>query len=146
MSYTRSYFHIVFSTKYRQRTIQMDRRSRLYAYMTKTIQNKKSDLIKINGMENHIHILLDLHSTVALAEMVKTIKQTATEFIKKTFVLPMFEGWASEYYACSVSPSHVPAVKQYIQNQEEHHSQKNFENEMEEFVKKMGMTLYKDEF
>ena len=124
----------------------MDRRDRLYAYITKTVQNKKSDLIIINGMDNHIHILLNLHSTVSLAEMVKTIKQTATEFIKKTFILPMFEGWASEYYACSVSPSHVTAVKQYIENQEEHHSGKNFENEMEEFVKKMGMTIYKDEF
>lgn len=145
MSKTRSYHHIVFSPKFRRKVIALDRKERLYAYITKVIQNKKSTLVKINGMEDHIHILLDLHPTVALADMVKTIKQSSSKRLSETNYLPLFEGWASEYYACSVSPSHVEAVKGYIAGQQEHHKSKDYVNEVEDFVTKMGLTLYKDE-
>lgn len=144
MSYTRSYFHIVFGTKRRIPCIAKDRKSRLYAYIINIIKNHQSELIAINGMEQHIHILLDLHPNVALATMVKTIKQFSSKWISESFILPLFEGWAPEYYACSVSPSHVEAVKSYIDNQESHHSQKTYENEVKDFVDKMGMSLYED--
>ena len=144
MSYTRSYFHIVFGTKYHIKCISRDRKSRLYAYITNSIKNKKSSRIAINGMEEHVHILVDLHPTVSLADLVKTIKQTSSRWLTETFLLPLFEGWSSEYYACSVSPSHVKAIEEYIANQEIHHSQKEYKNEMKDFVEKMGMTLYQD--
>lgn len=143
MSYTRSYFHIVFGTKFHQRTINMDRRERIYGYLTNIIKNKKSTSIAINGMEEHIHILLDLHPSVALADMVKSIKQSSSKWISGLFILPMFEGWAPEYYASSVSPAHVERVKAYINGQEEHHSRQDFEREMDEYVKKLGFEIYR---
>ena len=145
MSYTRSYFHIVFGTKFRARTIFPDRKSRVYAYISNIISGKKSTKIAINGMGDHIHILLDLHPTVALADIVKSIKQSSSKWINANMILPMFEGWGSEYYASSVSPSHVDAVKEYIDNQETHHLGKDYEQEMADFVRKMGMQKYEDE-
>ena len=142
MSKTSCYFHIVFGTKFRQKTIFPDRKSRLYQYIASIIKNKKSELIIINGVENHIHILMNLHPTVALADMVRDIKSNSSKMIQQTFCLPMFEGWAKEYFASSVSPAHVDAVKTYIENQEAHHKTKEFESEIMDFAAKMGMTLY----
>ena len=145
MSKTICYHHIVFGTKSRGRTISREKKEKLYSFITKIIQNKKSDLIAINGMEDHIHILLNLHPSVALADMVKAIKQSSSRKITETFYLPLFEGWASEYYACSVSPSHLEAVKSYIRKQEDHHKEKEYTHEIKSFVSKMGLTLYRDE-
>ena len=145
MSRTRNYLHIVFGTKYRENTIQMDRRSRLYGYITKIVQNKKSDLLIINGVGDHVHLLIDLHSTVSLSEMVQAVKQSSSKWIRENMVFPMFEGWSSEYYACSVSPSHIGGIRQYISGQELHHGMKDFREEVNDFVTKMGLSLYKDE-
>ena len=144
MSYTRSYFHIVFSTKKRQRTIPLDRRERINQYISGVIKNKNCEPIKVNGIEDHIHILLNLHPTVALADIVRLIKQSSSKMITQTFCCPMWEGWESEYFASSVSPSHVEKVKEYIIQQEEHHKGKDFGSEAEEFVRKMGMEMYRD--
>lgn len=145
MSYTRSYHHIVFGTKYRNKCLLTDSKERIYSYITQIIKNTKSIKVEINGIEDHLHILIDLHPTVALAEIVRAIKQSSSKWIRDNQILPKFEGWASEYYACSVSPAHVEAIKNYINNQEEHHKHKGYEVEIREFVRKMGMVLYKDE-
>ncbi|MCH5218660.1 MAG: IS200/IS605 family transposase [Muribaculaceae bacterium] len=145
MSKTRSYFHIVFSTKFRIKCIAHDRKERLYQYITGTVKNKKSEMIQINGVEDHIHMLINLHPTVALADLVKAVKQSSSKRLQETHYLPLFDGWTSEYFACSVSPSHVDAVKEYICSQEEHHSHKDFVSEVTDFVHKMGMEVYQDE-
>lgn len=145
MSRTRCYFHIVFGTKYRARTIPLDKKETLYKYITGIVKNLKSDLIRINGVENHVHLLIDLNPTVALADMVKNIKQSSSKMLNQTFIFPLWEGWASEYYACSVSPAHVPMIKEYIDKQEEHHLATDYVTEVRSFVSKMGMTLYNDE-
>lgn len=145
MSKTRSYFHIVFSTKHRYKCLFRDRKEKLYQYITGIIKNKKSELLIINGMEDHIHILINLHPTVALSDMVKVIKQSSSKRIQETMFFPLFDGWTSEYFACSVSPSHIKGVKEYIEKQEEHHSIKEYEEEVVDFVTKMGLEVYKDE-
>ena len=122
----------------------MDRKSRLYSYISATIKNKKCTLIDINGMEEHVHLLIDLNPTVALSDLIKLVKQSSSRWISDSNLFPFYEGWASEYYACSVSPGHVDAVKRYIENQREHHEGKDYGQEMQEFVNKMGMKLYTD--
>lgn len=144
MSYTRSYHHIVFGTHCRLRCITRDRKERLYSYIAKIIDNNKCALIAINGMEEHVHILVNVHPTVALAELVKAIKQSSSRWITRTFSLPLFEGWAKEYFACSVSPAHVEPVKSYIMSQETHHAGKDYNMEMGEFVERMGFDRYEE--
>lgn len=145
MSKTRNYLHIVFGTKYHQKTIPLNKKDKLYTYIAGIIKNKKSTPIAINGMENHIHLLIDLHPTIALADMIKDIKVSSSKMLQHTFLFPLYEGWASEYFACSVSPSHTDKVKEYIENQEVHHNGREYKTEMEEFVKKIGFVLYNDD-
>ena len=145
MSKTHIYCHIVFGTKRRERTIPLDRKKELYAYIWKIIQNKKCTLVRINGVEDHVHILLDLHPTAALADLVRDIKTSSSHWLNSTGIFIHFKGWGREYYASSVSPENVEACKQYIISQEEHHLGAKFEDEIQDLARKWGMGYYEDD-
>ena len=73
-TYTQVYYHIVFSTKNRERHLVEDRREDLFRYVWGIIKNKKSHLYRINGVDDHVHVVTSLHPTVCLSDMVKDIK------------------------------------------------------------------------
>lgn len=75
MSRVNAIFHIVINTHNRQMTIRNDHREDLYRYIWKIIKNNDCVLYRINGLPNHLHILLDLKPTLALSDLVRQIKQ-----------------------------------------------------------------------
>ena len=74
MSKVTAYYHIVFCTKRREMTIPLAYKEDLYRFIWKEIKDLKCDLIRIGGIQNHVHILLNLHPTVALATLMQNIK------------------------------------------------------------------------
>lgn len=90
MSKTNSYHHIVISTYCRKKTITELHKKDLYAYILGILNNKKCKLIRINGTGNHIHILLNLNPTIALSDIVKTVKQSTSLWLKKLRVFSSF--------------------------------------------------------
>jgi len=77
-SYRQHLYHIVFRTKDSKPTIKHDKSDQLYAYITGLIKNKDSHLYRINGVENHIHILTDMHPLIAPADFVKDMKVSSS--------------------------------------------------------------------
>ena len=145
MSKTHIYCHIVFGTKRRERTIFPENKKELYKYIWGIITNKNCTLLRINGVEDHVHILIDLHPSVALAELVRDIKTSCSHWIKGNHIFPYFNGWGKEYYASSLSPEDIEACKQYIISQEEHHRAKRFEDEMKDLSVRWGLAWYEDD-
>ena len=139
MSKTNSYFHIVINTYCRKMTITEERKKELYAYILGILNNKKCKLIRINGIGNHVHILLNLNPTIALSDIVKTIKQSSSLWMKASDHFPNFDSWGKEYFAYSVSPEGVEAVRNYIIGQEQHHTTVKFENELRELCIRAGI-------
>ena len=125
MSYIVALYHIVFSTKGREATLDKEHRAELFSFIAGIVKRKGCKPIIVNGGVDHVHILLDLSSTMTLSEMVKEIKRSSTLWIKERKIFPMFSHWESEYGAFSVSKSHRDAVYSYIMNQEQHHSHLN---------------------
>ena len=82
MSYTKTYYHIILRTKRSEMSISQKNVSSLYKYIWGIIKNKKGKLYRINGMEDHIHILSDLHPSVSLADYIKTIKVATSLWLK----------------------------------------------------------------
>ncbi len=76
MSYTRLLYHIVFRTKHGKNTIPEQHEKELYAYIMGIINNKKSKLYRIGGTENHIHLLVDIHTTFAVSDFMKELKES----------------------------------------------------------------------
>ena len=101
-------------------------RQELYKYISGIIENKKCHLYRINGVENHIHILTHLHPTVSLSSFTKDIKMGSTDYIKKERIFRNFRGWQEGYGAFTYSLKEKNRLIEYIKNQEEHHRIKTF--------------------
>ena len=102
MSYIVALYHIVFSTKGREATLDKEHRAELFSFIAGIVKRKGCKPIIVNGGVDHVHILLDLSSTMTLSEVVKEIKRSSTLWIKERQIFPMFSHWESEYGAFSV--------------------------------------------
>ncbi len=134
-TYTQILYQIVFSTKYRGNTLTKEDRKDFYKYIWGILEQKKCHLYRINGTENHIHILTHLHPSIALSELVKDIKVAGSKFIKEKKLFPEFNGWQVGYGAFTYSIGKKDALIEYIKNQEEHHRILTFEEEYKALLK-----------
>jgi REP element-mobilizing transposase RayT len=105
---------------------------RLYSYIAGVLKKKGCHLYRINGVEDHLHIATHLHPSVALADLVKDIKLSSSEFIKDNNIFPSFAGWQTGYGAFTYSISAKESLITYIINQKEHHRKITFK---EEYIK-----------
>jgi REP element-mobilizing transposase RayT len=110
-----------------------DGRRRLYGYLKKLIQEKNIELIAIGGVEDHVHILVKIHSTHSVAKFVGYLKSFSSKFVKKNGERCNDFAWQKGYGSFSVSSSIVDRVRNYINNQEEHHKKSSFDRELEFF-------------
>jgi len=134
MSYTKLLYHIVFRTKYGKNIIPEQHEKELYAYIMGIISNKKSKLYRIGGVENHLHLLIDIHPTFAVSDFMKELKEYSSKWLAKNPNFPDFEGWAMSFAAFSYNLSDKQKIINYIKNQKEHHKTVSFEEEYRQFL------------
>jgi len=138
-TYTQIYYHIVFSTKDRQKSLVESGREELFRYIWGIIENKQGHLYRINGVEDHLHILCDLHPTIALADLVKTIKGASWHWIREQGIFPEFVQWQEGYGAFTHSLAEKERIMEYIKNQIEHHRHVTFQEELRNLLTEMGI-------
>lgn len=112
---------------------------RLYSYMAGIIKGLDAMPLQIGGDEDHVHVLTSLKSKHRLDYFLRDLKADSSEWIHKE-ITKMFE-WQKGYGAFSVSPTAVPAVREYILNQKEHHRRKDFQTEYVELLSKAGIAF-----
>ncbi len=134
-TYTQIIYQIVFSTKNRERTITKEGREELYKYIAGILKNKHCHLYRINGVDDHLHIVMHLHPSVALSHLIKDVKLATTDFIKKKGIFKKFNGWQDGYGAFTYSINEKDRLIEYVKNQEEHHKIKTFRDEYIELLK-----------
>jgi REP element-mobilizing transposase RayT len=135
-SLVKNYIHIVFSTKLRAPIIHAPYNIELYSYLGGICNNLESQVIKIGGYSDHVHILCMLSKKMALAKLIEELKSHSSKWMKtKDQSLKNFY-WQDGYGAFSVNPKDVDIVIAYIENQQEHHSNKTFQQEYRAFLKK----------
>ena len=130
MAYTQILYHIVLRTKHSELTIAQEDVSPLYKYIWGIIKNKKGTLYRINGIEDHIHILSDLHPSIALADFIKSIKVATSLWMKQSPDFPYFRGWEEGYAAFTYSYKEKEVLINYIKKQQEHHQKENTRDEL----------------
>lgn len=140
-SYRQLLYHLVFRTKESKPVLDKDKTPELYAYIGGIIKNKNSHLYRINGVENHLHILTDLHPSIALADFMRDIKGSSSYWINNNKLFPLFEGWAEGYGSFTCSYMDVGRLIDYIKNQEEHHRKKTFEEEYRYLIMESGIKI-----
>ena len=135
-TYAQNVIHAVFSTKDRRKVIPGEFQPRLWAYAAGVWKNAGIFVHAIGGMEDHIHLLIQVPPALALSKVILTIKSNSSRWAHE-------QGqkleWQQGYAAFSVSASIVPAVVRYIRNQEAHHKKMSFEVEFLALLKKHGV-------
>lgn len=138
-TYRQIFYHIIFGTKHRQKTINEKNETELYKYIWGILNNKKCKLYKINGMPEHIHIFFDLHPSVNLSSLVKDIKIASNLWMKESGLFHEFDGWQEGYGAFTVSFKEKETIINYIKNQKEHHKIESFGDEFKRLLKENGI-------
>jgi len=138
-TYTQIYIHVVFAVSGRQSLIPKEHKIEIYKYMTGVIHNKKQKVMSIEGMADHVHLLIGLSPEIALSDLVKDVKEASSRFINnKKWVRGHFS-WQRGFGAFSYSRSQVSTVAKYIENQERHHSKRSFRDEYVELLRKFDV-------
>ena len=135
-TFSQIYIQSVFAVSNRQSLIKPEFKEELYKYMTGIVRNNGQKLISINGMSDHVHILIGLKPAMALANLVRDIKADSSNFINhKKWVRGRFS-WQEGYGAFSYGHSQLDTIIRYIQNQEHHHRRRSFKDEYLAWLKK----------
>jgi len=111
----------------------------LFKYLWGILKNKNCHLYRINGVEDHIHIITHLHPTIALSSLIKDMKIASSIWIKKENIFPDFNGWQDGYGAFTYSINDKDRLIEYVKNQREHHKMKSFKEEYTELLKEHGI-------
>ncbi len=123
MSYTTSYYHIVFRTYRSEPTIIEEHEKELYAYIYGIAKNLRCQTYRIGGMPDHVHIFVSLPSTLSLAEFAQRVKTATSKWLKANPHFPDFNSFRDK-----------DMIVNYIKKQKEHHRKKTFVNEYRKFL------------
>jgi putative transposase len=135
-SLARLHIHLVFSTKGREPVITDGIRDSLHRYMAVVLENLGCPAVLINSVEDHVHLLLDLGRTVSISKAVEEVKKTSSKWLKSHGQTFANFAWQAGYGAFAVSESNMPAVREYIASQREHHRKKTFQEEYRQFLER----------
>jgi putative transposase len=130
--------HAIFGTKHQRPLIAAEWRPRLHAYLGGAIRTLEAIPEAVGGVADHVHLLLGLRATHCLADVLRDVKRTSSEWVHETIADKEFQ-WQDGYGAFSVSASLLATVKNYIARQDEHHRKRTFQEEYLELLKKSGV-------
>jgi putative transposase len=146
MPFISVYIHFVWSTKNRVPYLTTRAiRQAMWQHIKDNAKTKNIFIDFVNGYQEHCHCLISLGTEQTISKVMQLVKgESAYWFNKQHFIEEKLE-WQDEYFAVSVSQSSVNRVREYIRNQEEHHTRKTFQQEYDEFTEKYDFQKYKDE-
>ena len=142
-SFVSCLMHCVFSTKERRNLIKPDLQQRLYPYLGGIARENKMKALAIGGVEDHVHALLSIPSTLSVAKAVQLLKGNSSKWIHQTFSNQRLFEWQEGYGAFSIAVSGIEDTVRYIQSQREHHQAHSFEDELIVFLDKHGIAYEK---
>jgi len=135
-TFTQLTIHIIIAVKRRENLLIKSVRPQIFRYITGIISKKNHKLLAINGVADHVHILVGLSPAMALSDLVRDIKNNSTNFINKQRLVPGKFQWQLGYGAFSYSRSQRSRIISYIENQEQHHRKRTFREEYVAILKK----------
>jgi putative transposase len=123
-TYSQIYIQVVFAVYGRENLIKPEWKDEIYKYISGIVKNKKQKLLAINGVSDHVHILLGIKPNCELSHLIQEIKSNSSGFInEKKFIKGKFH-WQEGFGAFSYGYSQLDTVIGYIQRQEGHHKKK----------------------
>ncbi len=143
-AFTNLLYHIIFTTKNREPWLDESLRPRLFAYMGALVNEKGGTELAVNGVADHVHLLVRLHQDSGVSAVVRAVKAKASHWVHKTFPDRAYFSWQTGYAAFTVSQSQADRVKLYVASQEAHHARQTFQAELRAFLRAHGLDMTDD--
>ena len=144
-NFRQMYYHITFGTFERRPVLLPEGRDEFLRYAWGVVNGLKGHLYRINAVEDHLHMLVAIHPTVAVSEFVKAFKIATNGWIRSSGVFPGFERWQEGAGVFTQSHAEKERVVAYIKGQQEHHRAVSFREEMRRLLDEAGIE-YEDRF
>jgi REP element-mobilizing transposase RayT len=144
-TFTQFYVQLVFAFKNRDAVLHKNIQKRVFEYMSGIITEMKHKSIIVNGVSNHVHILIGLNPSKSISDTVHDIKRSSSLFINNEKLCMGTFAWQEGYGGFTYSRSQLDDIYKYIMNQEEHHKKITFKEEYIQFLKKFEIE-YDDRF
>ncbi|MEO7176202.1 MAG: IS200/IS605 family transposase [Saprospiraceae bacterium] len=140
-TFTQIHIQIIFAVQGRESFIQPQWEEELYRYISGIVSLKGQKMLAINGMPDHIHILIGMRPTCKLSDLVREIKKSSNQFIYERGFCRFPFSWQEGYGAFSYSEGQIDGVMKYIRNQKEHHKKRSFKVEFIDILKELNIYL-----
>lgn len=134
-SLTKIYIHLIFHVKTTSALIRKNDLLRVHQYIGQLVNTTGCNVMRVGGIEDHVHILFALNKNVTIAHVVEEIKRNSSRWIKTIDNHYKLFAWQGGYAAFSVSQSMVEQTLAYISQQEEHHKKISFQEEYTRFLR-----------
>jgi REP element-mobilizing transposase RayT len=113
----------------------------LFAFIYRLLINKKCHLYRVNGVEDHIHIVTHIPPSLTISSLVKDIKVSSGLFIQREAIFKSFRGWQNGYGAFTANFASKDRLINYVKNQEVHHQKKSFFDEYKGLLEEHGIAF-----
>jgi putative transposase len=140
-SYTTLLYHVVFATKYREPWLDETLRLQVYERMGAILKDEGGMLLRINGMADHVHLLVRLRPDHRVSDILRDVKARSSGWIHRTRADLQHFWWQTGYGAFTVSDSQSWLIKQYIDNQQIHHRHATLEQEIRSLYRQHGIEV-----
>ena len=120
--YTQLYLHLVWATWDRLPLVTSALEQRIYGAITAKCRALRCDPLAIGCVEDHVHLLIRLHATVAVATLVKHVKGSSSHLVTHEIAPDEFFKWQGSYGAFTLAKSDVPRIRSYVEHQKSHHA------------------------
>jgi REP element-mobilizing transposase RayT len=138
-TYTELHVQLVFAVKFRQALILPEWEIELHKYITGLIQRREHKVLAINGMPDHMHVLIGWRPTQSISSLMADVKSASSVWINDHKTSKGQFRWQEGYGAFSYTRNELPRLQAYIRNQKEHHQKKSFVEEYKELLVKHGV-------
>jgi len=142
MAYVKNWLHCVWGTKNRVPFLSVNLIADLIDHIRTNGKEKGIYIDALNGYKEHMHCLISLDPDQTLSKVMQLIKGESSYWINKNKLTKKKFGWAVEYFAVSISESHLHNVRRYIKNQAKHHSRKSWEEEYQDLIEEYGFDRF----
>lgn len=138
MPFIRIWIHLIWSIKNRKPIITRKLKPELLKHIMENGSDKEIYIDKINCVADHCHSLISLGASQSISKVAFLIKGESSHWVNVNKLIQGDFEWQDEYIAVSVSESQIDKIRNYIENQEEHHRKKSLKEEYDQFIKKYG--------
>jgi putative transposase len=140
-TYSQIYIQVVFAVEDRASLIRPGFKEDLYKFMTGVIRQDRQKLIAINGMADHVHLLIGLKPDTALSDLVRDVKAKSSKLVNERRLVKGKFRWQEGFGAFSYGHSQLDTIIGYIRNQEKHHAKRTFRHEYAALLRKFDIAF-----